>query len=250
MKESSAERHNTEIQENLKNWEKKTILHTIYKEFYQLIGKQIDYSLKGPVVELGSGIGNIKLEIPDAICTDLFKNPWIDQVENAYELSFSDSFISNLILFDVFHHIQYPGTALTEFHRVLKPGGRVIIFDPSISFIGLIVYGLFHHEPVALMKKIRWFAPPEFDPWQSNYYAAQGNAERIFFTDKYRNRLKGWNIITLRKYSALAYILSGGYSKPQLFSSKNYQNLKQVEKVLDHFPGLFGTRSLIVLKKD
>jgi SAM-dependent methyltransferase len=249
MKDISIERHNAEIQENLKNWAKKTILHTIYKEFYQLIGKQIDYSVKGPIVELGSGIGNIKLEIPDAICTDLFENPWIDQVENAYKLSFDDSSISNLILFDVFHHIQYPGTALAEFHRVLKPDGRVVIFDPSISFTGLIVYGLFHHEPVALMKKIQWSSPAEFNPWLVHYYAAQGNAERIFFTDKYSNKLQDWSIIIKHKYSALVYILSGGYSKPQLFSSKHYNILKQVEKAMDRFPGLFGTRSLIVLKK-
>ena len=71
----------------------------------------------GSVVELGSGIGNIKEVIPKCLCTDLFPNPWLDYVENAYALSFGSASVSNLILFDVFHHLKYPGTALQEFHR-------------------------------------------------------------------------------------------------------------------------------------
>ena len=51
-------------------------------------------------MELGSGIGNIKSVIDSAICTDIFDNPWIDQVENAYRLSFLDNEVSNIILFD------------------------------------------------------------------------------------------------------------------------------------------------------
>jgi len=249
MNDLPIDQHNKEIQQNLNYWENKPVLQAIYKAFYRLICQQVDYTIDGKIVELGSGIGNIKMEIPQAICTDLFKNPWIDQVENAYTLNFEDCTVSNLILFDVFHHIQYPGTALQEFGRVLKPDGRVIIFDPSISLTGFLVYGLFHHEPVARFKKIQWFAPDEFNPWSSSYYAAQGNAERVFFSKYYLNQLSDWSIILRKKYSALTYILSGGYSKPQLFSSRYYDRIKGMEKVLDLFPGLFSTRQLVVLLK-
>ena len=30
---------------------------------------------------------------------------------------------SNLILFDVWHHLEYPGSAMAEFARVLAPKG-------------------------------------------------------------------------------------------------------------------------------
>ena len=52
--------------------------------------------------------------------TDLFANPWIDQVENAYRLTFGDGEVSHLILFDVFHHLQHPRTALRECRRVAR----------------------------------------------------------------------------------------------------------------------------------
>jgi SAM-dependent methyltransferase len=249
MSEIPIEQHNLEIQKNLNFWASKPILKTIYKEFYRLISSQVDFTLKGEIVELGSGIGNIKMEIPQAICTDLFENPWIDSVENAYSLSYAESSVSNLILFDVFHHIQYPGTALQEFYRVLNPGGRVIIFDPSTSLMGYLIYGLFHHEPVAQFRKIQWHAPEGFNPWSSSYYAAQGNADRVFFSHHFQSELSDWKFICRAKYAALTYILSGGYSKPQLFPERIYNHIKRVEKFMDYCPKLFSTRSLIVLQK-
>src|SRR5689334_13874715 len=127
------ERHQKEILLNRSYWEKKPILRTIYSQFHRLIAAQLSGLSQPLVVELGSGIGNIRDVIPDCLRTDLFPNPWIDQTENAYQLSFKDSSVSDLILFDVFHHLRYPGTAMVEFERVLRPGGRVLIFDPCIS---------------------------------------------------------------------------------------------------------------------
>ena len=249
MNDISINQHNIEIQQNLKYWANKPILQTIYMEFYRIINEHINSSTQGKIVELGSGIGNIKMLIPNSICTDIFENPWIDQVENLYSLSFADNSVSTLILFDVFHHIQYPGSALHEFNRVLIPGGQIIIFDPSISLTGRIVYGLFHHEPIGWFKKIKWFTPKNFNPWDSPYYASQGNSSRIFFSKKYLSYLTDFSITVKLKFSAFSYILSGGYSKPQLFASKHFNKIKKVEKILDYFPILFSTRSLVVLNK-
>ena len=130
-------RHNKEINENLTYWQNKPILQTIYNDFYALIGAQVDRSQEGLIVELGSGIGNLKQHIPECICTDVFPNPWIDQVENAYRMSFADESVSNLILFDVFHHLEYPKAALNEFRRVLKPHGRVIPLRTLYQRIGM-----------------------------------------------------------------------------------------------------------------
>ena len=141
--------HNIEIQKNLQLWKKKPLLRKVYADFYQTIAHHLRQDLNGLTIEIGSGTGNIKDAIPTCIRTDLFPNPWVDRVENAYILSFMDASVATLILFDVFHHLRYPGTAIQEFHRVLVPGGRVIIFDPFISLAGRLIYGFFHHEPIA-----------------------------------------------------------------------------------------------------
>lgn len=250
MNMATPEQHNLEIHKNLAYWQQKPLLKVIYDDFYTQITHNLARRNGGKIVELGSGIGNLKMRIPDAICTDLFHNPWIDQVENAYALSFPNGAVSDLILFDVFHHLQYPGLAFQEFGRVLMPRGRVILFEPAVSLLGLFVYGLFHHEPLALHKEIEWNAPEGFDPWASPYYAAQGNASRLFSKNKTIPEQEKWNLLISKKSSALAYVLSGGYSKPQLFPQSLFKGIKQIERLFDRFPVLFATRILVVLEKN
>ena len=242
-------RHNEEIQKNLLSWDKKPVLQKVYRDFYQLISTELSNLPKLKIVELGSGIGNIRDVIPNCIQTDLFPNPWIDEVENAYELSFKDNSISDLILFDVFHHLRYPGTALKEFKRVLAPNGHIIIFDPAVSLIGMIAYGMFHPEPIAYTKPIVWFSPPNWTPDNTDYYAAQGNATRIFSGKKYKEMLNDLKVIKFKKLSAISYVVSGGYSKPQLYPDNLYPLIKLFDRFCDLFPILFSTRLIVVLKK-
>jgi hypothetical protein len=85
-------------------------LRAVYRGFHELIASRLDRKVPGLVVELGSGMGSIKEVIPDCVTTDLFPIPWLDRQENAYRLSFADGSVSNLILFDVWHHLRYPAT--------------------------------------------------------------------------------------------------------------------------------------------
>ena len=241
--------HQDLIEQNQAYWDRKPILRTLYGDFYRLIAKHLSKLPTGKVVELGSGLGNIHDVIPECIRTDLFPNPWIDQIENAYKLSFANETVSDLILTDVFHHLKYPGTALKEFQRVLQKGGRVIMLEPCISALGLIVYGALHSEPIAITKKIEWLAPDGWAPESVDYYAAQGNASRIFVGRRFRAKLKDWKRVETIQLSAIAYAASGGYSKPQLYPTSMLPTIKGMEKVLDLFPALFATRLLVILEK-
>ena len=173
------EQHNIEIHENRRLWQKKPILRQLYRSFYKEIAAHINHLSKGCTVELGSGMGNVKEVIPECVTTDIFPNPWLDGTGNAYALSFSDGSVANLILFDVWHHLQFPGTALAELGRVLTKNGRLILFEPAASLLGKIIYGVFHHEPLGLRQPIQWYAPGSFNPAKQRYYAAQGNCWRM-----------------------------------------------------------------------
>ena len=158
------DQHNVEIERNRLAWQRKPVLQRAYRDFHRRIAAHIDPNVPGKIVELGSGIGNIRDVIADCVRTDLFANPWIDQVENAYALTFEDGAVSHLILFDVFHHLEHPRTALRECRRVLAPHGRLIIFDPYVSLAGRLVYGPLHHEPIGFDQAIAPDAPASFDP--------------------------------------------------------------------------------------
>jgi SAM-dependent methyltransferase len=243
------EQHKKEIHQNLLFWQKKALLRKIYKEIYQQIKSFVLPKENGLIVELGSGIGKIKETIPECICTDIFPHSWIDQVENAYSLSFKDQTVGTIILSDVFHHLQYPGTALAEFQRILRPKGRVILFEPCMSVLGLLVYGLCHREPIAIFKSIQWLAPSNWNSKNDSYYAAQGNAYRIFYGDLQKEITRDWNIIVKQRSSALTYIASGGYSGSALYPQRLYFLVKVLEKVFDLFPIFFACRLMIVLEK-
>ena len=243
------QRHQSEIQHNLLVWRKKRVLRAVYRDMHSRMAVHLSDLPNGITVELGSGIGNIKDVIPGCIKTDLFNNPWIDQVEDAYHLSFPSLSVANLLLMDVFHHLQYPGNALCEFHRVLLPGGRLIILEPCVSFLGLAVYGAFHREPLGLYRDIQWYSKTNDDLERQSYYAAQGNAYRIFRHHRFRSHLGGWRQIEKKRMAAFAYVLSGGYSKPQLFPEGALPLITKIEKLLNKAPLLFATRLLVVLEK-
>ena len=241
--------HQDFINKNIEYWNRKPLLHILYGDFYQLIAQNLSNLSDSKIVELGSGLGNIKEFIPNCLRTDLFPNPWIDQVENAYQLSFADESVSDLILTDVFHHLRYPGDALQEFYRVLRKGGRVIMLEPYISVLGLLVYGAFHNEPIGFTQKIEWVPPQDWSVEDIDYYAAQGNATRVFIMKRFQSELKCWGKIETIRLSALAYVASGGYSGPQLYPRSILLPIKGLEKILNLFPFLFATRLLVILEK-
>ena len=244
----SLEQHNIEIFENREIWEKKPLLRKVYSEFYREITRRVNLAHPGLIVELGSGMGNIKQHIPQCITTDIFPNPWLDRVESAYHLSFKKAEVGHLILFDVWHHLRYPGTALKEFSRVLAADGRIILFEPAMGLVGRFVFGHFHHEPLGLEDKIEFNAPDGFSGVEPVYYAAQGNASRVFGSAAFKDELRLWRIGEITYFPGLAYVASGGFRGPQLYPEKFWPFLNMIDSALSRFPKL-ASRMLVVLER-
>jgi SAM-dependent methyltransferase len=194
-------------------------------------------------------MGNIKEVIPHCVTTDIFPNPWLDRQENAYGIGFENGSISNLILFDVWHHLAHPKTALAEFSRVVAPGGRLILFEPGMGWLGRLVYGLFHHEPLGWAHPFVHEAPEDFVPADAPYFAAQSSATRIFLMGEQRYYLEDWRLVKTVSLSSIAYVASGGFSKPQLYPTSWLPAMRRLDRLLSKFPKLFATRLLIVLER-
>ncbi len=244
------EQHATEIHRNAEAWRRKPILRRVYGDFYRRILPHLAPATLGPRLELGSGMGSIKEFIPDCVTSDIFPHPWLDRIENAYAIRTPDGSLGTLVLFDVWHHLEHPGTALREFHRVLRPGGRLVLIEPAASLLGRLIYGVFHHEPVGLDREIRWQAPADFDPANHHYYAAQGNAWRMFGAGRLPAEVAGWSLVHLERKAALTYIASGGFSHRQVCPEALYPLVGAVSRALDLLPRVFATRMIVVLEKD
>ena len=246
---SGIEQHRKEMQRNRVRWEDKPALRAIYREFHRLIAAHLAPLESGAIVELGSGVADIRDVIPGCIRTDLFAHPDVARVENAYRLSFADSTVASLILFDVFHHLRYPGEAFAEFRRVLLPRGRVIMFEPCISMLGLLVYGLYHPEPLGLRTPIEWMAPAGWSPAETGYYAAQATAWRMFRKGEHRAEMSGWRTVTVCRLASLSYAASGGYTRPQFFPTAALPLMLGLDRILGRLPSFFATRMLVAVDK-
>jgi SAM-dependent methyltransferase len=237
--------HQAEIERNLQAWNAKPLLKEIYAGFYRRILTLIDPAIPGRIVEIGSGIGNLKAHLPRALATDLFPNPWLDLACDGYEMPFRPANLSHLVLFDVFHHLRAPNAFLREARRVLAPAGRLILFEPYISWSSYPVYGLLHHEPVAWGEPINC---ADSLPRPRDYYAAQGNATRLLFRKEIPGWPEGWEAFHAEAFSCFHYLLSGGYSKPALYPARWLAALQRFEVKLSRWPQIFGGRCLIGMR--
>jgi len=237
--------HQAEIEQNLRAWQSKPLLHQIYAGFYRQIVAVMDLSLAGRIVEIGSGIGSLKGHLPQAIATDLFPNSWLDLACDGYELPFRSASLSHLVLFDVFHHLRAPNAFLREARRVLASAGRLILFEPYVSWSSWLAYGLFHHEPIAWRQPINLddrLAPPR------DYYAAQGNATRLFFRNEIPGWPPGWVVFHAEAISCFYYLLSGGYGKAALYPAAWLGGVRRLDATLSRWPRWFAARCLVGLR--
>jgi SAM-dependent methyltransferase len=235
---------------NRKTYQNKDLIKIIYNNYYKKIKENIYTSNKKKILELGSGGGNIKKVIQNCITSDQFKNENIDRIENIYNINFKKNSISNIILIDVFHHLQFPGFALKEIHRVLIKNGRIIMVEPAMGFIPRTIYKIFHYEPNGFDLKINWNDTPKRIPSLNQYFAAQSLPWRAFFLKELNLRSK-YKIKLIKPFSDFAFLLSGGYSYKAFYPKFLYSLIKLIDKILTSISiKIFSARMLIVLEKN
>ena len=235
---------------NRKIYQNKGLIKIIYNNYYKNIKKYIYLSDKKKILELGSGGGNIKKVIKECITSDQFKNKNIDRIENIYKINFKKNSISNIILIDVFHHLQFPSLALKEIHKVLIKNGRIIMVEPAMGLIPRIVYKIFHYEPNGFNLRIKWNNIPKKIPLSNQYFAAQSIPWRAFFLKELNLKSK-YSIKLIKPFSDFAFLLSGGYSYKALYPKILYSLIKLIDKILTSISiRIFSARMLIVLEKN
>ena len=97
-------------------WRQRKVLRWIYEEWFHLIVSARS-KVHGITVEVGGGIGALKSFLPDIYSSDISFCPWLDLNLEATRLPFKDASLSNLIGFDVLHHLSEPLVLFSEAER-------------------------------------------------------------------------------------------------------------------------------------
>jgi SAM-dependent methyltransferase len=230
------------------NWRKKPVLRAIYFDIYNKIEKKAINS--GVTLEIGSGIGNLKINGSKVIKSDIQHTHEVDIVADAHKLPFDNEVFSNIVLFDALHHLQCPILFFKEASRVLKPGGRIIMSEPGITPISSFFYKIAHEEPVDMQWKMN--NPCKLDPNKDPYESNQAIPTILFKRDAdlFEKVLKPFKINTADWLSLFAYPLSGGFKSWSLMPKKIVRIvLKIEEKLLPLLGGLMAFRLFVVLEK-
>jgi SAM-dependent methyltransferase len=209
-----------------------------------------DECLPGATLEIGGGSGNFKQYRNDVVTSDITSAPWLDLVADGQALPFKSGVFSNIVMFDVLHHVEVPRAFLAEAERVLIPGGRIVMVEPAITPLSWFFYRFVHRESFDLSVDPLLERTPNLhkDPYSANQaiptLLVTRHAQRLTrLFPKLRVRHVRW-------LSLFAYPLSGGFKSWSLVPASLIAPILRVEDVVSGIIGrLLGFRVLIAIEK-
>jgi SAM-dependent methyltransferase len=228
-------------------WERKPVLRLIYDDFYDRIAAACR---TGPTIEIGGGIGNLKQRLGEVVATDIQFAPWLDCVADAQRLPFADGTAANIVMVDVLHHLEFPAVFFREVARVLRPGGRVVMVEPAITWGSTLFYRLLHHEPVRTSVEVLLDGQPDprRDPYASNQAIPTLIAPRD--RDRFHRLFPSLRIAGVEWFALAAYPLSGGFKPWSLVGAGMARQMLRIERALEPALGrLAAFRMLLIVEK-
>ena len=228
-------------------WNRKPALRLIYDDLYDRVAAACRAGL---TIEIGGGIGSLKQKLKDAITTDIQYAPWLDCVVDAQRLPFAADSVTNIVMIDVLHHLEFPVMFFREAARVLRPGGHAVMVDPAITWGSTAFYRLFHHEPVRAAADVLLDGVPHpgRDPYKSNQAIPSMLVTRE--RDRFHQLLPELRIARVEWFSLAAYPLSGGFNRWSLVSAGMARRMLRVERVIEPALGRFmAFRMMLIVER-
>lgn len=208
-------------------------------------------------LEVGAGAGFSKYFINNQnykIC-DIENHEHLDlKMIDAQNTGLDSESFNFVIASNMLHHVAFPLKFLNEMHRILKPGGKLIIQEAYCSIIFQIITIIMKHEGFDFTKNV-WSGNDEMadsdDAWAGNIAVPH-----LIFDDKnkfYKEFHSKFKIKHEKIYECLIFLNSGGVSSKTFYLPLNNFFLKIVDyldKILVFlFPKVFGLGRQIVLEK-
>ncbi|MBS7812020.1 methyltransferase domain-containing protein [Roseococcus pinisoli] len=105
------------------------------------------------------GSGGLRLGRPGdcVIQTDVAFAPGVDTIADAHDLPFPDASFDLVVAVAVLEHVADPQRCVTEFHRVLAPGGYIHAVTPFLQPVHMGAYDFTRFTPIGHRRLFRHF---------------------------------------------------------------------------------------------
>lgn len=246
MEDTTEIKHNDIMQEYYARrvvWANKPQIRLVYQSWIEKMRPFLFN--EGLLLEVGSGSGLLRDFIPQAILSEVIDLPWIDRVVDCMHIPFNENELSDIMSFDLLHHLAQPHSFLKEVGRVLKPGGRALFIEPYITFFSFFGYKILHHEHIYFKD----YQPDiiKINPWEGN----SALANLVFKRD-----LKKWSrlhpdltIIHRELFSFLDFTCAAGFKPYAYVPNGIFRYLIKIDSYLTWIMPLIAFRIFVVIEK-
>ena len=246
---------NVENARNEFNKNKNKNLNFLLKNRFNWMKKFISDNDKGLEVGAGAGFSKHFIDNKNFKISDLADYDYLDfKNVDAQKTSFDANSFDFVIAVNMIHHIPYPLKFLDEMHRILKPGGKLIIQEGHPSIIFQLVTIIMKHEGFDFTKDVWNEKTPMSD--KKDIWAGNIAVTSLIFDDlkKFNEKYEKKFIIEHQKFhECFVFLNSGGVSSKTLYIPLNNFFLKILQCIdsflIKIFPNIFGMGRQIVLKK-
>ncbi len=225
--------------------QEKPFLCGIYQEWFTAIASTLPKGA-GKIVELGSGAGDFRQYVPEAITSEVSFLSGMDAVLDARALPFREACLRGIVMVDVLHHIPEPRQFFSEATRCLQSGGRISIIEPWVTPWSKLIYAHLHHEPFDPGAP-DWTFPPS-----GPLSGANGALPWIIF-ERDRRRFEGdfpsLKILSVRPFMPFRYIVAGGVSMRSLVPAATFGLWRSLERALSPVMGTWAMFAQVVIER-
>lgn len=226
--------------------QEKIFLRRLYLEWYTWLQQALVGTPPGPLLELGSGGGFLRAQLPDLLASDVFLLPNLSAVLNALHLPFHHASLRGIVMTNVLHHLPHARQFFTEAARCVKTGGKIAMIEPWHTHWSAWIYTHLHHEPF----------DPTLPAWEfpstGPLSSANGALPWILFhrdREIFQTALPEWEIIETTAYLPFRYLLSGGVSLRALVPGWTFDFFRRLEDSLTPWHPQIGMFAKIVLQR-
>ena len=148
-------RQEGDVKSSIADFDRNKNLSYLLKERFDWMNKFIDINDKGIEVGAAAGFSKKFIKANNFKISDFSDHEHLDYKNiDAQNTQFENESFDFIISSNMIHHLPYPIKFFEEMHRILKKGGKLIIFDAHCSVLLQLVLILMRHEGFDFTKDV------------------------------------------------------------------------------------------------